>query len=249
MIALAAAEKSTRSLLFETEGEHAPEVPYFHSGTCFVGSYRGHGFVLTARHALAWGGDLRAETLRVFAADDMSDMSLPFDMRVDVQGKPGVPDDAADVELLHIAAKLLTDSQAEFVRRIDLDALRPRSMKCQHATGARFVIPGFPFDNKAIEYEKRVIKQRRVVHGGTMTGTVAGGRVHLIDTDDPMAHQSLNGMSGSPVFAVVRSGGEILCPTFDGVLIKGTREGTAAGAFLCAHVIYRVLDQFIETAQ
>jgi hypothetical protein len=61
MITLEVAAHSAKSLLFEGDDS----VDYWLGGSCFVCSYRGHGFIITAAHALAWGNEKRGEILRV----------------------------------------------------------------------------------------------------------------------------------------------------------------------------------------
>jgi hypothetical protein len=181
----------------------------------------------------------------VFARDDLGGLSLPFDRRIEVRGRPGVPEAAADLELLHVAPDLLTDDQARFVGAVDLGQLRTAGNACRHQPGASFAVIGFPFDRKGIDYEEHVISLQRVIHAGALDRSQAEGRIHILSLETPRAHESMNGMSGSPVFSFVQTAGEV-CPSFDGVVVLGPLDGTAEVAFICARVVFDVLDQAVD---
>jgi hypothetical protein len=243
MVTLEAAVNSSRSLLFE--GGADDHVEYWLGGSCMVATYRGHGFIITAKHALGRGNEKRAEKLRVFPTDDYRGMSLPYDMRIDVSARPGVPEQAVDLELVHIASERLNEDQARFVSALDLGAMRLGD-GCPHRLNDQFIIPGFPLDRKALDYERSVISQQRVIHGAALTESRLGGRIHVVKLDSPAAHESLNGMSGAPVFSRLDRAEQIYCPTFDGIVVLGTLNGTSEAAFICSRLIFGALDQAVD---
>lgn len=240
MITLATAEQNTKSLLFEadeTSDQSGGLAPYWLSGSCLVFTFRRQGFVLTAAHALAFGGDNPGERLRVFAHEDLSGTSLPFDKHVSVGRDIG---ESGDLALLRIALHQCTPEQVERVRRVDLERLRPP--ECHHRPGVRVFIPGFPSDRKAIHYDENVISLGRAVHGATLSGSEGLRRIHRVTLDNPNAHASMQGFSGAPVFGAAAAGGVRVCPSFDGVVITAPPTGTTIARFICSSVVYAMLD-------
>lgn len=203
---------SVQPLVFETG---LPEAPYSTRGTVFLVGYAGRAFVLTARHAL-FPED--SAPICVFPSDT-SQRILPL-KDVFFVPRNDVADDFADLAVIEIDMKGITDTEVGSARLVDL-ALATGDWLSKSETAEIFVL-GYPEEHSLVDYEFEILINHRWALRGRYAGPSALPYLHVLEVSDAHTLSTFSGLSGGPVFAWIEHPGNqgeiILC----GMALRGT---------------------------
>ncbi|WP_312271926.1 hypothetical protein [Pseudomonas sp.] len=197
------------------------------SGTAFVCQYRGHFFVVCARHTWEKMG-ISIENFRIFIPG--YDWALPFDYEA-IFG----PEERSDLKVLRVNREIMSGNPPAQMSALDLDyfAFPAEDFK----KGSVFLAVGYPQCRREFHYDtKRFIADLAAFSGplvGELTDAVITMRTDFGDVDD------IDGLSGSPVFVF---GDPHL---FAGVVI---RAGQEAGIlhFIHGACLIHAMDALVE---
>jgi hypothetical protein len=209
---------------------NVPDYPYFTGGTCFLARRRGRLFVVTAAHAL---DDKPAENVWVPRHIDTLER-LPLRQVVYTSPLSAEYERAADIAAFEVDEMSVVGRLAP---AIEFDASvfwNPDDAK----PGTEVIFAGFPklgLDN-AVDYEARRISRQRFIGGGRYAES-SGRWIHRVTIEQWGPVETLDGMSGSPVF--MRLGPGAL--SFAGVLVRGDANADVAH-FVEARVPFWLLD-------
>jgi hypothetical protein len=213
-----------------------PGYEYFTGGTCFLARRKQQLFVVTAKHALQ---DKPGDDVWV---PHHADTLEPLPLRLFVETTPLEDDSvcAADIAAFAVDTKRAVGPLAP---QIDLSAVafwNPANAK----RGAEVVFGGFPKQGlaNAVDYEARYISRQRFVGRGHYVDSSAQW-MHRFEVDELGRVETLDGMSGSPVFCREGSAGTPFL--FAGVLVRGSATARVAH-FVEARVPIWLLDSTLR---
>lgn len=226
--------KCAHPLIFDTDIEGAE---YGIAGTCFLATYRGRLFVLTAGHCLTEGN---GNDLRI-ALNPKTKAFLPIKQLNRAKSNP--PDqDYADVAILEAEPSLLTAEEQRDLVTLDLDQLFAAEMTLQQ--NAKLVVAGFPKCLNGVDYENFVLKMQAYMPSGRYLRASEKIGIHLLQLNEAEQVTQGDGMSGSPVLFVEEyAGGH--CFGFLGMSIKGS-DFWLQKEFIGADVLFQMLDKIIQ---
>jgi hypothetical protein len=215
----------------------ASEVPgyeYFTGGTSFLARRRRVLFATTAAHALA---DKPDEDVWIPPNADSLER-LPLRYVTGTQAALSGYELAADLAAFRVEERFVRDALAPAV---DLDRMALLDGS-KAVPGGEIVFAGFPKGLvNAIDYETRCVSRQRFVGHGRYVESRARW-LHRFEVGDLGRVETLDGMSGSPVF--YRGPGEDdYC--FAGVLVRGD-AGVQVAHFVEAHVLWWLLDRAVR---
>ncbi len=229
---------SVQPLVFET---NLTEYPYSTRGTVFIVGYAGRAFVLTSRHGLR--PDI-CPSICVFPNDN-SQQIIPLKDVFFVSEKH-VPDDFADVAIIEIDMKKITDPEVGRTRLIDLN-LASGDWLSKSETAEMFVL-GYPEDHSFVDYDLETITNHRWSIHGRYAGVSEVDYLHKLEVLCPNNLSTFSGFSGGPVFAWVehseKRGQLILC----GMALRGTKSSGLIH-FLDRSVLFDALNVKLKRAK
>ena len=202
--------RSVQPLVFETG---LNECPYSTAGTVFLVGYGGKPFVLTTRHGL------RPDTpypICVFPSDS-SRRLIPLD-DVFFVSHSNEPDDYMDLAVIAINTSLINDAEV---------AAAPLVALCSDLVGwpedaGELVVIGYPSDHAFVDPEDELIHTHRVVLNGRYAGRSSMPYVHKAVITDVHDLSTFSGLSGSPVFAVLKPPGQPPSAGLCGMAVRGS---------------------------
>lgn len=204
--------RSVQPLVFETGLE---DFPYSTTGTVFLVGFHGQSFVLTTRHGL------RPETLGPICVFP-SDHSLSLIPLRDVFFVPEAeePEDFMDLAVIAIDTMKIASAEVAHASLIDL-ALASGEWESKVANSDLFVI-GYPADHAFIEDDLQTLHTERVTLNARYIGKSALPYLHEVEVTDSHALTTFSGLSGSPVFSLIRHPNSRSTIVLCGMAIRGT---------------------------
>lgn len=205
--------------------------PYWFGGTCFLCRFGGALYVVTARHCLR---DKSKDEVRI-QANPNSRALLPlcslFTQSDSHRHEDEVSDDWA---VFQVAGDGTAVDSMSTVRPLELDELACASWPPPE--GHHLVVRGYPKTASEISYEECAIRWRAYMGSARyVCKPTWGDHVHTLRLDDVTEVESVDGLSGSPVF-MVTGDDPPLSVVFAGLVLKGSKKSSLLH-FLDARVV------------
>ncbi len=221
--------RSVQPLVFETGLE---DFPYSTSGTVFFVMHKGKAFVLTTRHGL------RPDSLGPICIfpSDTSHRLIPLD---DVFFVPmdHEPEDYMDLAVIAIDNSRIGDVE---VAGAHLIALATELVGWPEDV-AELVVLGFPEDHAFVDPDTQLLHTQRVALNARYVGPSPLPYLHEARVTDAHGLTTFSGLSGGPVFAVLRPPGQPPTVGLCGMAIRGTSSSNSIH-FLDRSVLLDALD-------
>jgi hypothetical protein len=216
-----------KPLIFENQDE---QFRYSILGTCFVVSFRGGLYAVTAKHCFD-GRERTSVRIRMIPGDLTW---LPI-RAIHTLGGDG---DFCDLAIVDFNASILPKGIAQPPQCLRLEL--PASSLQTPADGALLALVGYPASSNCIDYESFELRTQGFSADGRCTGPAEEEHCSIMRFNklEPVEH--LNGMSGSPVFQFEEIRDGVYRHSFTGVLIRGSKQSNS-GRFINAEVVIRAL--------
>ncbi|MFV0678594.1 hypothetical protein [Variovorax sp. tm] len=193
-----------------------PEIPLGVWGTCFLATYRGQLFVVTAAHLTKWNHSGEVRIL-------VSDRSMH---RLPVSAGIGVLADtpSEQVDLIVYPATLVGLSKNEQRRARILNFDSPGLFDWRSgAYSARFLVAGYPRAGTNVDYDAGIVRAAQVLLDGRYVGPIHGNNfTHSVKMKNSLDLDEFSGFSGSPVFSIEQRIGSEPVTRFCGVAVAGS---------------------------
>lgn len=189
---------------------------YVAKGTCFLVSFGGRFWVVTAAHVLKRQG-FSAEEVRVPARMDSMEM-IRLDQVIEHVSRDADDTDVADVMILRVASG--TPGYA-IAPRIALDDINTAT---EWTVGDELRVFGYSTSlENVVNHDDRTVQRERYLAGATYVRKSSAAYVHEIEFEKVPRVETIDGMSGAPIFSRV-AGAENW--SFAGMLLRGTHDTT-----------------------
>jgi len=224
-----------RPVLFANDNH---EYPYSIGGTAFVIKFEGICFVVTAKHVL---------NLRSFA---------PHQSRVQYRpdGRDFLPLGA--LYLVHGSEEDDTDQYDIAIREVKADILRPdlfggyepypllsMDRYTIYSERGAYLFRGYPMDMREVDFDSRKIEQGSVTTRAEYVGRTKYASIRELRLLNLCPLQSVDGLSGSPVFQVHNEENtKYSREAFAGMIIRGSIE--SGRVYIIEH--QRIIEVLIE---
>jgi len=233
--------QASRPILFESSlGDHSSETVYWGKGTSFLASYNGQYYLITANHVMK-NQSATHDLLRIFPTDT-SNYTIPFNAQYELKPlNQNEQEEYHDIYLMRIDIPMQIRNSDSPLFAIDLNKsiMSPESLSIDTKLG----IIGFPADNREVDYEFLKIKYKRSVMSAKYKGRSSFDHCYSLCITDSLGHESIDGMSGSPVF-YFQNIKEIAIPRLVGMMIRGSVE-SGNGHFVSVLALKKALDEII----
>jgi hypothetical protein len=237
-IAMSDFEQACRPVIFE---HTHPDIPYWGKGSSFlIASARAHYWV-TASHVLSNLGGT-AQSLRIFPSD-YSRISLPFNEQYTITRGLAADEEHKDVVVLRVDLdEFGTSGDAPLVAQdIEQGVLIAERL----ALGTELMVIGYPSESNFVDYDVQKIKNTRSVLRAVYQGPSISDHCHKLKFETSVQLESFDGLSGSPIFHLLRkvsNGQELLFPMLVGMLLRGSAS-SANAHFVSANIIVNLITQ------
>ena len=190
--------------------------PYWFGGTCFLVRYQGDLFVVTANHCLKNKTKDEVRVQRHPASDTFLTLTALF-----TQHKEALHEDDPDQDDWAVLQVEVMDSCDPTATPLDLDA----TPDATQLTGTKLVVRGYPKGLSGIDYDALKIRWQAFAGSAAYEGRPSWSeRCHTLVLDDVAGVESIDGLSGSPVFALKPEHGNKLSYSFAGMALRGSKE-------------------------
>jgi hypothetical protein len=214
--------------------EH-PEVEWKHSfgGTAFLVRYKDRLFAVTANHVIQTH---HSDPHRIcILSSPVVKEFLPLKEIV----TPKIDASHADIAIIEIDEAKLSNPE---IFPIKLDELNRSNIFDK--THSILCFRGYPFCLSEIDYENEIMKFCGYYAETSYRGLSSQALCHEIDFIDLSEVENLNGLSGSPLLHVIKTGSQSFEYDFAGMLIQGTKK-SKIGHFIDSSAVYAALDWVI----
>jgi len=226
----------TVPLLCEHEDD---KYTYWMAGTCFLASYAGMLFAVTAKHVLD-NNRVDPETIRVpYNQGSRSLLQIEefvYPVKYDTDDS-----DYADLAFLSVDTGSLDPSRAGGLFPLNLDNYNRRDTLSH---GGILVMRGYPKCLLDIDYEASKITSRGYCVEATYQCESRSKHCGELEFKALADIEDLNGLSGSPIFQLVKVGEGRYLRNFAGMLIRGTKI-SGKGHFIHSSVFFCALDRIV----
>ncbi len=221
-----------KPLVFENEDE---EFSYSMQGTGFLARFNGRYFGITAKHCLR---TRTRESVR-FELDEKGEHFLPLKAVHILEADNEA--DFSDLAFFEIEQNLVEAADLQGNQFLDIDYFI--GLDCKLNPKATLALRGFPSQLNFVDYERRVIHTQGFCTDGNFGGAAESQYCGLIKFIDLEKIESLDGLSGSPVFQFekLERGYHYL---FAGVLIRGSKA-SGLGSFIYSSIVFRALQKLV----
>ncbi len=203
--------------------------PYGVSATCFIVTYLGVFYAVTAKHCVH---SENPNSVRIYSQSHPTIKTHSF-----LPINRYYAGDDVDIAVFRIDES--HRNECELIEYVDL---AESTISVQELSeSARLFYSGYPYDLNVIDYEKKSIKTQRFIGYGCYSCKLQEGRHKLFfDPDDCLTTN--NNLSGSPVF--YRPNGKTSSSKLCGMLIESNKYRTH-GVFVAIDTVIK----FIDTAR
>lgn len=234
-------EQLSRSIVpVVSEHDDMEETRYSIGGTAFLVRYKDRLVSITAKHVIA---NCHSDPTRLrirSAAGGTSFLPLKNILVANEYGAHG------DIALIEIDQDLLNERLQKEICPILLDDFH--SFNRYDNKKSMFWIRGYPSCISDIDYDATQMRFQGFVAEASYKCPSHDSFCHTIHFGDLSGVESLNGLSGSPVFHFMKvDSQEIMHYNFAGMLIRGTKE-SQLGHFIDSYAIYAALEKHSSTA-
>jgi len=215
-----------RPLLFENSDA---SWRYSMRGSCFLCRFHSRFYAITARHCLS---DFSSDAARISGPIEGTQALQFFDVRE--IGLPGNgQEDCSDLAFFLIEPALADQA---ILDRCCLD-LTYCSGEAALANETLIVV-GYPWEQNSVEYENLRISTKGYAIHGRYHGTADSKHCSRLSFETLGGLNNLDGLSGSPVIAFIKSGEDSYSRRFVGVLIRGSATSRQGSYVDSARVVY-----------
>jgi hypothetical protein len=222
--------KCAKPLIFENKDE---EFTYSFAGTCFLASFESRHYAITARHCIQ-SHNYKSARIRLEPGN------LTFLQMVGVYYPNGKDYDLYDLAAYEIDSRGIPSAEVVRAHFLDLDYYS--KMPVDFLTSDSILaLRGCPSEINQVDYEDNVIRTKEFATDGFYDGPAEEkgcSRIRFINLE---SIESLDGLSGSPVFNLNEIEEKQYSHFFAGVFIRGTK-GSLLGRFINAEVVYAFLN-------
>jgi hypothetical protein len=216
-------EEICRPVIFSSEHE---QFPYWGKGSSFLIANSHSYYWITAHHVIKnLNGE--AKNVRIYPSDN-SKISLPFDAKYTIENSLG-DDEYKDIYILRINLNEFDSvSDAPLVAQDIASGIMSTGELSQND---ELWVMGFPSIKSEIDYDKMTIQNTRVLLKASYQGENGNDQCHSIAIDSSIQLTDYDGLSGGPVFYMLKQihDGEILeFPLLVGMILRGTAESKIA---------------------
>jgi hypothetical protein len=209
------------------------EYPYSISGTAFVVKFSDRSFIVTAKHVLRLGS-FKPHQLCIQYRPDGKDF-LPLGALYVVRGTDSEDTDQYDIAVREVdLSALQTELYGDYepYQLFQMDRLTIYSQR-----GA-YLYRGYPTPLREVDFDCNKIEQGSVTSRAEYVGRTKYASIHQLRLLDLKPLESIDGLSGSPVFQVHNEeNSKYSREAFAGMLIRGTIESGAAYLIEHARII------------
>lgn len=207
------------SLPLLAENEADDEYPYWFGGTCFLARYRGELYVVTAKHCLH---DKTKDEARVQRRPDSATF-LTLSALCTQNDQARHPDDLDHDDWAVFLAVTPADDGDALGPILDFDTMANATLPPKD--GEVLVVRGYPKVTCEINYDAQAIRWRAWGGTGRYQGRPGWSAVcHTMVLDDVALIESIDGLSGSPVFLMKPRGENRYEAFFAGMALRGDRD-------------------------
>jgi hypothetical protein len=230
--------KCARPVLFANED---PDYPYSISGTAFIVNFRERLFVITAKHVLNLKNFRPEQFVIQYRPDgrDFVPLGALYTVRVN---------DAEDTDQFDIAVREAQVAAPDYHLFGDYAPYNLFAMDrfAIFSEKGSYLYRGYPTDMRVLDFERKNIEQGAVSTRGEYVGRTRYQHVHELTLLDLKPLESIDGLSGSPLFQVQNEDGSNESrESFAGILIRGSIK--AGSAYFIEHSrIIDVLNDIVE---
>jgi hypothetical protein len=148
-----------------------------------------------------------------------------------------------DIAIIEVNQKLMDQRLNNEVCPILLDNFSPTNhFTKEHSL---FWSRGYPKDLSSVEHDEEQMRFQGVILEASYECPRKEEHCHTIRFDDLSNVDSINGLSGSPIFHFTKSGSRnVMYYNFAGMLIQGSKE-SKLGHFIDSKAIYAALDELL----
>jgi len=230
--------KCSRPVLFENDYEG---YEYSVGGTAFVVKFKNHYYVLTAKHVIINLSKFSPDQFRVQYRPDSRDF-LPISNLY----KPSVTD-TEDTDQFDLAVFQIDDStlQAELFGEHRPYNLLEMDKFTIYNPNSKFVYRGFPIETRNIDWVEKNMHQAALLGEAEYLGPTGYACTHKLRLLNLQSLNSIDGLSGSPVFQINHDDDRFSRESFAGILIRGSR-GCDEAHFLEHRRVIDVLKEIDE---
>lgn len=204
-------------------------------GTCFVIERYGHYYVLTARHCIERSFD--PENVAILCGPDPS---CPISFKVWHRFKTGslLDTDQGDIAVFEIDNQ--NSSPAE-ISRLQPFTVDPRSAGITTLPQDFFlIVHGYPIALSAYSYDVKTWLRESYYFRARYSGETKYNGISRLTFDECGELNHLDGISGSPVFALAQRTDRVLKCALAGMVIRGSVESKSA-LFIRSAILIRAI--------
>lgn len=216
------------------EPEYAP---YSFGGTSFLVEYQGVLCVLTAQHVI---DNLHPDPHRIrVLAEQGGERFLPLAGIA----RSNIPESYADISMIEVNQAELTAETRARLHPVNLNELNRTNNF--HPSVSVLCLRGYPRCLSNIDFSEETMRFCGYYTETRYIGYSTVEHCHVLNFIDLSGVESINGLSGSPVLHVIKTGPNSLLYDFAGMLIMGTKE-SLIGHFIDSSMIYAALDWLVS---
>jgi trypsin-like peptidase len=198
------------------EGDHE-RYPYWFGGTCFAVRFNGRLYVVTAEHCVRDKDRNEVRVQRQPGSDTLVTLRALFIQ--DPSQRDAEDPDQHDWAVFQAVEP--EDSGDSLVNVVDVAAVPDAPLP--PPPGHKLLVRGYPKTRCLIDYEKLTIVWQAYGGTGQYVGATSSKWLHTMKMDDISQVESVDGLSGSPVFlAAPEQDG--LAFSFAGMVLRGSKE-------------------------
>lgn len=198
------------------EDETYGEYPYFIGGTGFIVRFSGKYWLITAKHCLE-NQKVRAEQISIVPHQYSRDF-LPFEV-MHYPTTSNVDDsDYTDFIILKIKTELLNQDDMNSLSFFDLS--NESLLIPGNYPETTFLARGFPKDINHVDYDRRTLPRTSFTFEPSYREPDTADHCHVFSCPSHPQISSLDGLSGSPIFSMTRTGYRYL-PRLSAMAIRG----------------------------
>ena len=224
-----------RPVLFANE---SPEYPYSVGGTAFIVKFQGRTYLVTARHVHNLQ-NFEAGQFCIQYRPDSRDF-LPLGAMYLVRGENKEDTDQYDIVVREIDDRAVRE---ELYGEYPPYSLLQMDRYTIFSQRGAYLYRGYPSAMREVDFERKRVEQGAVTTRAEYVGRTPYEGVHELRLLDLDPLESIDGLSGSPVFQVHNEAGtKYSIESFAGMLIRGSIE--SGKVFMLEHC--RIIDVLLK---
>ena len=217
------------------ENNEFKEYRYTGAGTCFIIFYDDEYYIVLLQHVI---DDYDEDSISILL-NEKSKYFIPCSRFFEVNDPKRSVSDYADLRLMRINKKELTDKKLNLLNALDLNKFKEKYKPLKD--GDTLVTAGYPDFVRNIDYKKQQLEFGLVVVEGKFIGNDLEKYVFKLKLIEEADFDNCSGFSGSPVFRLNKIG-EKYDPDLSGILVRGTASSKLF-YFVGVEILYNMLEK------